>query len=215
MNKLFIDCSDGMSVFVVLEKEVFSFVDHDQKKHTDNLLVKVDELLTSAKIKISDIDVFGVCVGPGSFTGIRVAVSVIKGLAVNSNAKIVEASNFDTFVCDEKNFCLVLDGFSNYVYVRTSDNGEVVDECVLINDFVNNIKNNKFEIYAENEKVQNLLKKYEIQSKIAEKDANLCFERKIQNKQFIAINEICPIYLRASQAEIERQKKLENENGSK
>lgn len=213
MNKLFIDCSNGMSVFVIRDKEVFNFVDHDQKKHTDNLLVKVDELLKDAKIKISDIDVFGVSVGPGSFTGIRVAVSIVKGLAVNSNAKIVVASNFDTFVCDEKNFCLVLDGFSNYVYVRTCNNGKIADECILISDFVAGF-NNKSKIYAENEKVQNLLKKYEIQSEIAKNDVILCFEEKIKNQEFTAINEICPIYLRASQAEIERQKRLEKENDS-
>jgi len=38
-----------------------------------------DELLNAAELKIKDIDVIGVCIGPGSFTGVRVAISICKG----------------------------------------------------------------------------------------------------------------------------------------
>ncbi len=215
MKKLIIDCSEGMSVFVDNGREVLSHVDHDQKKHTDNLLVWVDKLLEEADVKISEIDVFCVCVGPGSFTGIRVAVSIVKGLAINSNAKICEASNFDilSFDCN-KDAIFVLEGFSKFVYVRTVKNGMIVDRCIDIDEFSKSIfdENNISEIYAQNEKVQNLLKSYAIMSKIAENKTNLCFNKKIESNDFVDINNINPIYLRASQAEIERLKKLEKGN---
>lgn len=210
MNKLIIDCSNGMSVFVCKDDEVFSKIDENQKKHTDELLASVDELLKTAGLKIGDIQVIGVCVGPGSFTGVRVAISICKGLAVGTGAKIVAVSNFDTYSSGDKKQIIVLEGFSNYVYVRKFEDGKMVDSCEDVGEFCNllNKRNSDFEIVVNTEKTQNLLKKYEISSKIGQKDTIYCINQKIAQNQFVDMNQISPIYLRASQAEIERNKKL-------
>ena len=97
MNKLILDCSAGMSVWLCKDDEVFFKVDENQKKHTDELLLTVDELLKNASISVADLDVIGVCVGPGSFTGVRVAISICKGLAVGAKTKFVQISNFDLY----------------------------------------------------------------------------------------------------------------------
>lgn len=49
--------------------------------HSETLLVIIDELLKKASWQIKDIDLFAVTVGPGSFTGVRIGVSLIKGLS--------------------------------------------------------------------------------------------------------------------------------------
>ena len=210
MNKLIIDCSNGISVFVCKDDEVFSKIDENQKKHTDELLASVDELLKTAGLKIGDIQVIGVCVGPGSFTGVRVAISICKGLAVGTGAKIVAVSNFDTYSSGDKKQIIVLEGFSNYVYVRKFADGKMVDSCEDVGEFCNllNERNGDFEIVVNTEKTQNLLKKYEILSTIGQKDTIYCINQKIAQNQFVDMNQISPIYLRASQAEIERNKKL-------
>lgn len=210
MNTLIIDCSAGMSVYVLKNDEIFSRVDFDQKKHTDNLLVVVDELLNQANLKIDEIENLCVCIGPGSFTGIRVAISIIKGLAVSSNSKVFVLSNFDILETSKtENSVYVLEGFSKFVYARTIINGEKFDECVDINELKERLKNNNFEIYVQNEKLQNLFKNDEIQAQIAQNSIILHFLNKIKKNEYIEINQIEPIYLRASQAEIERNKKLE------
>ena len=81
----------------------------------------------------------------------------------------------------------------------------------------NDIKNAKnlkevFNIFVENEKVQNILKNAGIMSNIAQNSIILHFLNKIKNNDSINLNTIEPIYLRASQAEIERNKKLQGEN---
>ena len=209
MNTLIIDCSAGMSVYVLKNDETFSKIDKNQKKHTDELLYVVDELLNLAELKIKEIDNICVCIGPGSFTGIRVAISIVKGLAVESNAKVFIATNFDVLQngVNEKSV-YILDGFSKFVYTRLIDNGVIKDECVDIDSLINNLKNDKINIYVENEKVQNILKNNEIVSNIAKNNTILHFLDKIKNNKFINLNMIEPIYLRASQAEIERNKKL-------
>ena len=41
MNSLIIDCSSGMSLFVLRGNDVFSYVNYEIKKHTDELLLKL------------------------------------------------------------------------------------------------------------------------------------------------------------------------------
>lgn len=211
MNGLIIDCSSGMSIFVIKDSEIFSIVDKNQKRHTDELLVSLDELLVKAKLSASELDVIGVCVGPGSFTGIRVAVSIVKGLAIESDIKIIEINNFDVYNFERQEpYVLCLEGFSNNVYAQIKTGETLNNLCVTFDELIKIIKDNKINnVYVQNEKTQNLLKNAEIHPQIADYDAISCFKSKFQNGEFILINQISPVYLRASQAEIERQKKLE------
>jgi tRNA threonylcarbamoyladenosine biosynthesis protein TsaB len=49
--------------------------------HSNTLLADLDHLLNHAKIKLSEIDLFAVAAGPGSFTGLRIGIATIKALA--------------------------------------------------------------------------------------------------------------------------------------
>ena len=210
MINLILDCSYGMNVYLVNDGEVYSFEDKIQNKHSDEILKVIDELLSKAKVSVKDIQNICVCVGPGSFTGVRVAVSIVKGLAIGTNAKVFALSNFDIFDCVEKNYYLGLDGFSNFVYLRTVKNNERIDECVEIEKFVEKQINDKLKVYYTTEKTQKLLEKYEIYGEFVKNNIISAFNLKIQNGESVNLNQIYPVYLRASQAEIEREKKKNN-----
>ena len=49
--------------------------------HSNTLLADLDQLLNEAKIHLSEIDLFAVAAGPGSFTGLRIGIATIKALA--------------------------------------------------------------------------------------------------------------------------------------
>lgn len=49
------------------------------------LLPMAENLLKSLGLTVSDIDLFGVSVGPGSFTGVRIGVALVKGLAFGTD----------------------------------------------------------------------------------------------------------------------------------
>lgn len=206
MKNLMIDCSAGMNLFLMNDDVVDSYVDLDEKKHTDELLLKLDMLLKKNNLAIKDIDNLCVCVGPGSFTGVRVAISVVKGLAIGTGAKIYTCSNFDMFDCAlQDKSILVLEAFSKNIYIRKLKNNETEDLCISI-DELSKFKDYRF--FVTTEKMQNVLKNAEIVAKIAKYNAFSCFNSKILKNEYTQINCISPIYLRASQAEIERNKKL-------
>ena len=49
--------------------------------HSQTLIPMVEQLLNNTKTEISDIDAIAVNAGPGSFTGVRIGVAAVKGLA--------------------------------------------------------------------------------------------------------------------------------------
>ena len=88
--------------------------------HSQTLMPFIESLLSNSKTELSDIDAFAVSVGPGSFTGLRIGVSAIKGMAygLNKPCRAVStllglAYNFTVTDCI---LCAVIDARCNQVY---------------------------------------------------------------------------------------------------
>ncbi len=59
------------------------------------LLPMAEDILKSLGLSFSEIDAYAVSVGPGSFTGVRIGVSLVKGLAFGRDIPCVEVSTID------------------------------------------------------------------------------------------------------------------------
>jgi len=69
------------SIALAQDSELLSFRETDIKNsHSEYITVFIDEALTEAGIDITSIDAIGISMGPGSYTGLRIGVSVAKGL---------------------------------------------------------------------------------------------------------------------------------------
>jgi len=63
--------------------------------HSTALLRMIDEVLAEASLGLSDIDILGVGIGPGSFTGLRIGIGVAQGLAYTHNIHIAAVSTLE------------------------------------------------------------------------------------------------------------------------
>lgn len=63
--------------------------------HSETLLPMVESALERAELTVDDIDMFACTVGPGSFTGVRIGVSLIKGLAFGKGKPCVGVSTLE------------------------------------------------------------------------------------------------------------------------
>lgn len=59
------------------------------------LLPMAEDLLSSLKLSFNDIELYATSVGPGSFTGVRIGVSLVKGLAFGKNIPCVSVSTIE------------------------------------------------------------------------------------------------------------------------
>lgn len=66
-----------------------------RKTHSEQLLPMIDQLLTLCECSLSEIDVLAVSLGPGSFTGIRIGVATVKGLAQALNKPVVGVNSLE------------------------------------------------------------------------------------------------------------------------
>ena len=63
--------------------------------HSETLLPMIEAVLKNLKLTPDDIDMFAVSEGPGSFTGVRIGVAALKGLAFGKNKICVGTSTLD------------------------------------------------------------------------------------------------------------------------
>ena len=81
MKILYIDTTTPDLVVAVVEQNSIVNVTAPSVgvHHSELLCGKVDEALKKAKIDFSDLDAYACAIGPGSFTGIRIGISTVKG----------------------------------------------------------------------------------------------------------------------------------------
>lgn len=83
MRILGIETSSRVATAAILEDgEILAeYTLNHKKTHSQIMQPAVEKLLTDVGLSLSDIDIFACGIGPGSFTGLRIGVSMIKGFA--------------------------------------------------------------------------------------------------------------------------------------
>lgn len=108
--------------------------------HSERIMKEIDRVLRSAAMDISEIDVFGISIGPGSFTGLRVGLSTVKGLVYATGKKLVTVPTLEGMAWNlpfsAYQVCPMLDARRKEIYAaifRWSDAGfeRVMDERTL------------------------------------------------------------------------------------
>ena len=77
------------------KQEVQSIIEFMPRGQAEKLMSLLNELLEGAALDWSDISKIGVCTGPGNFTGIRIAVSAARGLALGLEIPAIGISSFE------------------------------------------------------------------------------------------------------------------------
>ena len=90
--------------------------------HSRTLLPMAEDLLKNAGVSVQDVDVFAVAQGPGSFTGVRIGVAAIKGLAWAAEKPVIGVSTLEAMAWhglaagEGSLICCALDARRSQVY---------------------------------------------------------------------------------------------------
>lgn len=97
MKILAIDAAtEACSVALQIDQQVISRFEVAPQQHSQKLLPFVDEVLAESGIKLNQLDAIAYGQGPGSFTGVRIGVSVTQGLAFACDLPVVGVSSLAT-----------------------------------------------------------------------------------------------------------------------
>lgn len=225
MKILAIDTSTTHSSCSVMEDNniVGDFSINQSMSHNEILLVMVDEVLKKLNIDIEDIDLFVAVTGPGSFTGIRIGVTVVKALAMALNKPIVavntlEALSFGIF-SDKKKIPLI-DARGERVYYGVYEgisNTNIVAPALLTIDELMDEFSDKGEFVFVGDCV-NLYKERILENKnfeVTPACLNSCISRnacvigkqKFENGDISDCFNLSPEYVRLSQAQRDMENK--------
>lgn len=95
MKLLTLDTStSACSVALTVDgRSVAEYLVDSGKTLTERLLAAIDGVLTAGGMMVADLDGFGVALGPGSFTGVRIGVATVKGLALAAGKPVAGFSS--------------------------------------------------------------------------------------------------------------------------
>ena len=193
MNTLIINTAfDDADYIVIKDETIFCKKASKADKHSESALPFIDEMLTKANLSIKDIDVFAINIGPGSFTGIRIGVALVKGfLSAFENKKIIAFNSFEPVAFANKQ--------NEYIFIKASKDDYYVGQSVL-----GEVK--KCYIMP-NEKAESIPNAIIFNGNYEQADLVDFVKERIKNNAFNNINDTNPLYLKLSQAEKELLKK--------
>ena len=192
--------------------------------HSQTIMPMIDELLKKVSLDITDIDLFACSEGPGSFTGLRIGIGTIKGLAYGLGKSVVGVSTLEALAHNidftDLVICPIMDARRGQVYnglYRYNGNTlecitepralsieelcqELTERTIFVGDGVN-VHKEKIKELLGNKAVfaapQNLLQRAGSVAYAALK------------KEAVSAEDLTAVYLRKPQAEREREERKE------
>lgn len=190
--------------------------------HSETLLPMIKNVM--AGYQLSDLDAIAITAGPGSFTGVRIGVATVKGLAFDADIPCISVSTLEAiaynFVDEDCIVCAVMDARRMQFYNAFFEikNGKVSricsDRAISIEDLKRDIsKYDRVVIAGDGAKLcfDNIaLNNVVIADENRRYQNGVGVSRAAENKERISASALMPVYLRLSQAE--RELKLKKEN---
>ena len=115
-----------------------------KKNHSNIIMPIIDNLFKISDLNINDIDKIAVAIGPGSFTGVRIALGIAKGLAMALNKPLIAVNELDILEAiasgNENEVIPLIDARKERVYYKYQE--KYVDDYLinLISSFDKNKK---------------------------------------------------------------------------
>ena len=225
MKILSVDTSAvSASVAVTEDEKVISLININAGlTHSRTLLPMIDAALKNSETDIGSIDCFACSAGPGSFTGIRIGISALKGLCDGLSKKCIAVSTLEGLAYNllgtDCIACAVMDARCKQVYTALFDieGGRVTrlteDEAIKIEDLKERLqdKEKKVIFVGDGAEICHRELGYDIAPAVIRyqngASVGICAFRNFSEDRLLTPDSLMPVYLRLPQAERELKKK--------
>ena len=199
--------------------------------HSRTLLPMGEDMLKNAELSLNDVDLIAVAHGPGSFTGVRIGVSMVKGLAWAGDKPCVGVSTLEAMawhgLAAGGLICPVMDARRSQVYnalFRMEDGRPVrltEDRPIALTELAEELRAYKERVFLVGDGAElsfRTLSALGLPCDLAPENLRMQSAWGVamaaMDKEPGSADSLLPVYLRLSQAERERQERLDRENES-
>lgn len=181
MPKLFIDThSEKVLIAIVCDDKTYKKEATSNRSHSEVVVPLLDEILKEASIDIKDVKEIIVVNGPGSFTGVRIGVTIAKTLAYSLSIPIKTITSLEMFgVSSTCEFDLVTIADSKGIYSARYEGGKYSEFIYQRRaDYEEYVKKNEYKV---------------LEGEIVNLDKVLAY---VENEEHVNPHKVNPIYIK-------------------
>ena len=219
-----VDCSSKQSSVCIMKDDrvIYTAVQATNTTHSQNFLPMIQGALTVCSLTPKDVDLYAVTLGPGSFTGLRIGLAAIKGMASANNTACIGVSSLKALAkaVDLDGIVIpVFDARRRQVYGCVMDGDNVIcdDFCrdvSVLEKYMDTEKNVYFvgdgkTLCYNTYKGYSIVKPNSIELPCIAQGACLLAKAEYELNGAKTHFDLSPSYLRLSQAEREMKEKME------
>lgn len=194
----------------------------DEKTHSQKLMPIVDKVFKEHNLTLKDMDLLACCVGPGSFTGIRIGIATMKAFADVTNIKTVSVTSLESLSynieedgiiipiidCKNNNVYSAIFSRENNTYKQIGENiADNIDNAIRL--YKANVENKNITFVGDGSILYKDLLTSRLSNKLIFSNKNTqssislakCAYAKYLEGLYGDSNNLSPLYLRKSQAE--------------
>lgn len=203
MKILAIDTSSKNASVAITENEekLIEINNNDERTHSQKLMPIIDEAFKKTKLTLDDIDLLACCIGPGSFTGVRIGIATAKAFADSKNIPAVGISSLEALAYSlnaEGSICSLIDAghgnsYAGFFEIKKDKQGKlqtVKENLTFLNLDNEKIDLSKFKIIQDNQNISTGI----ILAQMG--------YTKYKNGEYGDSSILSPLYLRKPQAEL-------------
>lgn len=227
MKILAVDSSAVAASAAVVENGnvLAEFFMNSKLTHSETLMPMVKDMLKAIKCSLDEIDLFAVSAGPGSFTGVRIGVAAVKGLAFGRNKPCAGVSTLEAMAYEYRGentlLCAAMDARCQQVYnaLFRCCEGSVerlcADRAIGIGDLSKELEGYSEPIVFMGDGAKLCVDKISGNNCLLAPEHRryqrafgvaMAAQHSFESGKMVTDSQLVPIYLRLSQAERERKK---------
>ena len=151
MKILSVDTSSNVCSVAIMEDDkcIVENSINDGKTHSENLMPLIEKTLQDNNVKLNSIELIAVVVGPGSFTGIRVGLTIAKVYAWSLNIPIIPITSLEAMACsceEDRMLVPIIDARRGYVYgaIYKDDEEILKPQHIKLETLMEHLKDNNY-----------------------------------------------------------------------
>lgn len=216
MSKIIIIDTTINSCYVALtnEEKILSHkVHHDAKTQAAFINQAIESMMEEQKCTFSDVAAIACCMGPGSYTGLRIGLSTAKGLCYALDIPLIGFNRMELIGHEDHRIVLIKARVGEYFLAHYKD-GEIVQSPIhktedAVNEYLTHLPDVKLFIIGEEKSFQEYQTQYLSEDFLYQMEAvSLLVNNKYKAKQFEDVAYVEPMYLKSVYTTVAKKQSL-------